>query len=173
MRSALLSCVVSGLLVMSQSPIPAAAAQGDGASNKAVARRVFDELLNKEKYELFEQIYAKTFVKHVDGKTYSLQEEIQQAKSMRVSMSDLVMTVDFMIAEGDKVVIQYTGRGTSTGPLGGMPPTGKTCVATGATVYRIVGGKIAEEWTYYNMLDILEQLGYMPNPQSGAATKKR
>ena len=92
---------------------------------------------------------------------------------MRVSMSDLVMTVDFMIAEGDKVVIQYTGRGTSTGPLDGMPPTGKTCVATGATVYRIVGGKIAEEWTYYNMLDILQQLGYMPGAQSGAATKKR
>jgi len=44
---------------------------------------------------------------------------------MRVSMSDLVMRVDLMTAEGDKVVILYTGKGTSTGPLSGMPPTGK------------------------------------------------
>ena len=105
--------------------ICAAAAADDPAGNKAVARRVFDEILNKDKYELFEQIYAKTFVKHVDGRTFSLPEEIEQAKNMRVSMSDLVMRVDLMTAEGDKVVILYTGKGTSTGPLSGMPPTGK------------------------------------------------
>jgi steroid delta-isomerase-like uncharacterized protein len=128
--------------------------------NKAMARRVFDEILNEGRYEVFDQIYAEDFVKHVDRQSETLAEEIEDARSMRVSSSDLVMTVDQMIAEGDKVAVLYTGRGTSTGPFAGMPATGRSYVVSGMTVYRFAGGRIAEEWTTYNMLDILRQLGY-------------
>ena len=130
--------------------------------NKAMSRRVFDDILNRDKYDVFAEIYAESFVKHVDRKDYTLAQEIQQAKSMRTTLSDLVMTVDQMIAEGDYVAILYTGRGTSTGPFGGMPATGNKVVASGATTYRFSKGKIVEEWTTYNMLDILQQLGYYP-----------
>jgi steroid delta-isomerase-like uncharacterized protein len=142
----------------------AASSGGDARRNKAVARRVFDEILNKQRYELYDQIYTKDFVKHVDLHDETLAQEIEDGKGMGVMSSDLVMTVDDMIAEGDRVAIRYTGRGTSTGPLGDLPATGKKVAVTGMTIYRLVDGKIAEEWTTYNMLEILRQLGYYPPP---------
>jgi steroid delta-isomerase-like uncharacterized protein len=132
--------------------------------NKALARRVFAEILNKGKYEVFEEIYARGFVKHVEKRDYTLAQEIEAAKAMRAQSSDLVMTIDQMIAEDDKVAILYTGRGTNTGPYRGMPPTGKKVVVSGATIYRFSNGKIAEEWTVYNEMEILRQLGYAPAP---------
>jgi predicted ester cyclase len=63
------------------------------------------------------------------------------------------------------VAIRYTGRGTNTGPLSGMPATGRKMEVTGMTIYRLVKGRIAEEWTTCNMLEILRQLGYYPPPR--------
>ncbi len=140
------------------SSTPAAADVSE--ENRALAQRVFDEILNQAKYQVFDQIFAKDFVKHVDRREQTLAEEIRDAKAMRAASSDLFMTVDQMIAQGDKVAVLYTGRGTNTGPFAGLPATGRTYAVSGMTLYRISGGKIVEEWTTYNMLDILRQLGH-------------
>lgn len=155
-----ISIIIGALLicVAAHASVPA----GVTEKNKALARRVFDEMLNQQKYEVFDEIYAKDFVKHVDGRQYSLAQEIEQAKAMHGLSSDLVMTVDQMIAEGDKVAIVYTGRGTNTGSFRGLAVTGKKVVLSGMTVYRFSDGKIAEEWTVYNEMEILRQLGYAP-----------
>lgn len=147
-------------------PTVGSAGKGDLQKNKAMAQRVFDDILNKGKYELFAEMYTKDFVKHVDRRDYTLEQEIMAAKSMRVAMSDLVMTVDSMTAEGDRVAILYTGRGTNDGPLpyGGVPATGRKLVVSGTTIYRFAQGKVAEEWTAYNDLEILRQLGLYPGP---------
>lgn len=126
--------------------------------NRAVARRVFDEILNQGHWDLFADLYARDFVKHVDLRDRTLPQEITDAKAMRAASSDLVMTIDDMIAEGDRVAIRYTGRGTQTGPFGDMPATGRRFEVTGMTIYRFTGGAVAEEWTTYNMLEILRQL---------------
>ena len=130
--------------------------------NKAVAHRVFDEILNGGRYGLFDELYSKDFVKHVDRRLATLAQEIEDAKGMRIASSDLVMSVDAMIAEGDMVAILYTGRGTNTGPFQGMPPTGRKLEISGMTLYRFSNGRIAEEWATYNMLEILRQLGLLP-----------
>ncbi len=127
--------------------------------HKAIVLRVFDEVLNQGRYELFSERYDPTFVKHVDGATFSLSEEMAQAKGTRALASDLVVTVDRIAAEGDLVAVAYTGRGTNDGAYGGVPPTGKAFVMAGATVYRFQEGRIVEEWTYYNELELLRQLG--------------
>jgi len=127
--------------------------------NKRIAQRVFDEVLNKGEYGLFDEAYAPDFVKHVDGRRETLAEEREDAKGTRAISSDLVMTVDAMIAEGDKVAVLYTGRGTHDGQLGDMPATGRTINLTGMTLYRFAGGKIVEEWTVYNELEMLRQMG--------------
>jgi steroid delta-isomerase-like uncharacterized protein len=162
-KSAFVSGVLAILLVGAAAP---SLAGGGTGKNKAVAQRVFDEILNKGNYGLFDEIYAGDFVKHVDRHDTTLAQEIESAKAMRAASSDLVMTVEQMIAEGDKVAILYTGRGTSTGPFQGMPATGKKYVVSGVTLYRFSKGKLAEEWTFYNMLDILQQLGYMAAPRA-------
>jgi steroid delta-isomerase-like uncharacterized protein len=157
--------VVAGVLAcLLMSGAVASFAAGEASKNKAVAQRVFDDILNHGRYELFAEIYTEDFVKHVDLGDSTLAQEREAAKAMRDASNDLVMTVDEMIAEGDRVAIRYTGRGTSTGPFNGMPPTGKKLAVTGMTIYRFSKGKIAEEWTTYNMLEILRQLGYYPDP---------
>jgi len=130
--------------------------------NKRIVQRVFDEVLNQGRYELFDEAYAADFVKHVDGKSESLAEERGDAKGTRAISSDLVMTVDAMVAESDKVAVLYRGRGTHDGTLGDIPATGRAFVLTGMTLYRFSGGKVVEEWTVYNELEMLRQLGLSP-----------
>jgi len=160
LRNAALIVAVLGLLL----PAAGFAGKVQLQKNKAQAQRVFDEILNQGKYQLFDEMYAKDFVKHVDRRDYTLAQEIMSAKGMRAMVSDLVMTVDLMTAEGDTVAILYTGRGTNDGPYRGMPATGKKLAISGTTIYRFANGKIAEEWTTYNDLEILRQLGYFPGP---------
>jgi steroid delta-isomerase-like uncharacterized protein len=141
-------------------PCAPADAAAETAANRALARRIFDEILNRGRYELFDELYRPDFVKHVDRHASTLAEEIRDARAMRAASSDLVMTADQVIAEGNRVAILYTGRGTHMGLFAGLPPTGRKYVVSGVTVYRFANGKVAEEWTSYNMLDVLRQFGY-------------
>lgn len=133
--------------------------------HKATVRRVFDEALNQGRYDVFAEAYDSSFIKHVNGRSYTLREEVAQAKATHEQASDLVMTVDTLITEGDLIVVQWTGRGTNDRPYRGLAPTGKRFVMPGVTVYRFAGNRIVEEWTYYNELDVLRQLGLMPGGQ--------
>lgn len=130
--------------------------------HKRIARRVFDEVLNQGRYELFDEAYAPGFVKHVDGKSETLAQEREDARGTRAIASDLVMTVDAMVAEKDMVAVLYTGRGTQDGPLGTVPATGRRFALTGMTLYRFANGKVVEEWTVYNELEMLRQMGLAP-----------
>jgi steroid delta-isomerase-like uncharacterized protein len=161
LKSILLAGVVG--LGLTSVALPSLAA-GRTEAHKALVRRVFEEVLDRGRYQAFQEICAKDFVKHVDRHDSSLAEEVGDAKSMRSASSDLVMTVDRMIAEGDSVAVLYAGRGTSTGPLFGMPATGKTFVVTGMTLYRIPNGTIGEEWTFYNTTRVLRKFGYREGP---------
>lgn len=71
-------------------------------------------------------------------------------------------TVEDLIAEGDKVVVRYTYRGTHRGPWRGVAPTGKTVTFTGTITYRIVDGKAVEGWQNADNLSVLQQLGLLP-----------
>jgi steroid delta-isomerase-like uncharacterized protein len=72
------------------------------------------------------------------------------------------MSADLLIAEGDLVTVMWTGRGTNTGTGNGLPATGKSLAARGITIWRIVDGKITEEWSAFDQLSIMQQLGLLP-----------
>lgn len=74
------------------------------------------------------------------------------------------ITVDDQIADGDKVATRWTGRGTHTGELAGIAPTGKEVTVTGLTLSRLENGMIVEEWTTWDTLGMLVQLGAVPAP---------
>ena len=81
---------------------------------------------------------------------------------------DRKTTVEDWIVEGDKVVGRYTFEGTHTGPLPGIPPTGKHVKTTGVTILRIARGKIVEVWSFSDALGMLQQLGVIPSSLAGA-----
>ncbi len=71
-------------------------------------------------------------------------------------------TIEDLIAEGEKVVVRYTYRGTHQGPWRGVPPTGKAVTFTGTATYRVVDGKAVEGWQNADNLSVLRQLGLIP-----------
>jgi predicted ester cyclase len=81
---------------------------------------------------------------------------------MLTAFPELHVTIEDLIAEGDKVVVRMTMHGTQQGALGSIPPTGKQVALSTIDVVRIAGGQIAEEWGIDDRLGLLQQLGLVP-----------
>ena len=139
--------------------------------NKAIARRFVEEGFNKGNPALADEIIASNFVNHDPG-TPPLPagpEGYKQLVTMyRTGFPDIQLTVENLIAEGDKVVSRWTARGTNTGALGDISPTGKQFTVTGISVFTIAGGKVVEQRTNWDTLGMLQQLGVIPKPGQGA-----
>ena len=75
---------------------------------------------------------------------------------------DWKTTITSLTGQGDRVVMQFTGTGTQTGPLGGLPPTGKHVTITGMRMFQVEHGRIAGTWVNYDELGLLQQLGVVP-----------
>jgi steroid delta-isomerase-like uncharacterized protein len=150
---------------MSFHPVPSHAAGGKlEEQNKAVARAAFDSL-NRRDFKRFEEIHTQDFMKHYNNNpAENLSEEMRDARGQFDYSSDLTITVDWMIAEGDKVAVCVTAKGTHTGAFHGVPATGKRYELTTMTVWRFEKGKIAEEWVFLNELDLYRQLGMFKDP---------
>lgn len=82
----------------------------------------------------------------------------------RTALPDMRMTIEDEIAEGGRVVIRTTVRGTHRGDLLGVAPTGLTVTLHGIGILRIVDGRLVERWNASDLLGVLEQLGAMPTP---------
>jgi predicted ester cyclase len=93
----------------------------------------------------------------------------QSIPMLRSGIPDFNATIDDVVAEGDRVVIRMTFRGTQTGEFMGMPPTGKSISVGVIDIFRIAGGKIVEHWGQMDSMGMMQQLGAMPAPgQSGS-----
>jgi predicted ester cyclase len=104
------------------------------------------------------------FVFHLTAGDFNLEQTKQIVTSINKSFPDADITVDDIIAEGDKVMVRYTMRATHTGEYLGVAPTGKKISQTGIDIVRIVKGKIVEEWTINDNFGLMIQLGAIPNP---------
>jgi steroid delta-isomerase-like uncharacterized protein len=82
----------------------------------------------------------------------------------RSGMPDLKVVIEDMIAEGDKVAVRYTLEGTHEGELFGVPPTGRRLSIKSIAVERVSDGKIREHWRVTDSLDMMQQLGVVPEP---------
>jgi steroid delta-isomerase-like uncharacterized protein len=126
--------------------------------NKAVARRVFEEIFNQGRFQVADEIYARDFVNHGLHRDANLQEDQAAARWEKTVLPDLTMTVDKIVAEDDLVTVVWRARGTNTVSVGELPATGATVELRGITVWRIVDGKIVEEWTSFDMLGVARQV---------------
>ncbi len=88
----------------------------------------------------------------------------QFVAAYRGAFPDLVITVEDVIVEGDRAAYRWTGRGTQLGELLGIPPTGKQATVSGINIARFAGDKIVEEWSNWDQLGLLQQLGVVPTP---------
>jgi steroid delta-isomerase-like uncharacterized protein len=130
--------------------------------NKAIARRAFEEILCQGHFELAEQLYAKDFVNHGVHRDATLEEDQAALRGWHQAFSDIAIVPEKLIAEGDLVTIYWIAHGTNTGTGNGLPATGKKAELAGITIWRIVDGKIKEEWSAFDQLSMMQQLGLLP-----------
>ena len=79
------------------------------------------------------------------------------------------ITVLDQIAEGDLVATRWEGKGRHTGELMGIPPTDKEAVVTGQSFTRVKNGKLVEDWTNWDTLGMLQQIGAIPTMETAQA----
>jgi steroid delta-isomerase-like uncharacterized protein len=133
--------------------------------NKALARRVFDEVWSQGKLDLADELLAPDFV----GRPGGLGEPFKGPEGakefigrLREAFPDITFTVEEMIAEGDLVATRWTSTGTHDGDFLGVEPTGRDAIFGGMTFLRFRDGTVAEGWTQLDALGLLKQIGAVP-----------
>lgn len=130
--------------------------------NKAHIRRVIEDLYSRGDLSAAEELYDTNYIRH-DPATPDVGTGLSAIKQVvntyRTAFPDLNLTVEDMVAEGDKVLGRWSARGTHQGDLQGIAPTGKRFEIAGLTLMHIVDGRIVEEWTHWDVLGMLQQLG--------------
>ena len=135
--------------------------------NEAIVRRYLSEAWSEGNLDALDALVAPDFVRYssstpggvrgVDG----LKEYITRN---RAAFGDFRVTVDelFTGGDGDKVAVRWTGQGTHTAPFMGAAPTGTRVQFIGINIVHLRDGKLVEEWSSANLLQVLQQLGIMP-----------
>ena len=133
--------------------------------NKAIIRRLFEELWNKGNLSLAEQLFTPNYTHHDSSSPdfgHGPESERKRATLYRTAFPDLHLTIEDIIAEGDTVMTRWTCRGTHKGDLNGIAPTGKQVTISGMTVARLANGKLAEGYVNWDALGLMQQLGVVP-----------
>ena len=142
--------------------------------NKALVRRWFEELFNEAKLDVADEIVTPDHVSHDTSTPEHLpgpEGERQLVNLVRGAFPDGRITIEDLVAEGDRVAVRWTFRGTHRGVFMGIAPTGKEVEMAAMDLLRIAGGKIAETWSNVDMMAMMRQLGAIPAPErSGQAS---
>jgi steroid delta-isomerase-like uncharacterized protein len=144
---------------------------GQATSNKATFRR-FHDAVNSGDAELISKMIDEVVEPDVRIRT-PLPVEATGAQALKQvwatllrAYPDLHLTVEDLIAEGDKVVCRNVVTGTHQGEYMGLPPTGKSVTYNEIFIFRFAGGRIAETWGIVDVLAQMRQLGAIPGGSS-------
>ncbi len=130
--------------------------------NKAVARKVFEDVMSQGRWDVSEQIHAPGFVARAGKRVETRAQDLESARGWRSAIPDLAVTIEQILGEADLVAVRWTARGTNTGTGNGLAATGKRLEIEGTTIFKIVDGRIVEEWNAIDELGLMRQLGAIP-----------
>jgi len=129
-------------------------------ANVATAQRWTEEVYTGKDLTVLDEILDPAAVHH--GAAFPDASGVEAIKGAvagtLASFPDISLTVDDIIADGDLVVVRWSGTGTNDGPWLGMDPTGKTANFTGINIYRFACGNIVESWSEMDALSVLADL---------------
>ena len=133
--------------------------------NKAIVRRLFEELWNKGNLSVADQLFSPNYAHH-DPSTPDFglgpESERKRATLYRTAFPDLRLTIEDIISDGDTVMARWSFHGTHKGDLNGIAPTGKQFTISGVTIARFVNGKLSEGFVNWDALGLMQQLGVVP-----------
>ena len=128
--------------------------------NKSVVQSYWNGKWNERRPEILDELLTQDVIHHGSNEMAGI-EEYKQVYGMYLSaLGDTKIEIEKLIAEGDFVMSQARIQGIRNGQLGEIPPTGKAISVGIFTVFRLVDGKIAEEWELMEELAMMTQLGF-------------
>jgi steroid delta-isomerase-like uncharacterized protein len=135
--------------------------------NKAIMRRIYDEIWNEGKLEAIDEIFSPDYVAHFlpPGMPPGRDGFRQFVTMYRGAFPDVHAEVRDQVAEGDKVVTRFTLSGTHSGPFMGIPATRNSVKMTAVVITRFQNGRNVEGWAEQDRLGLMQQLGVVPAPQ--------
>lgn len=133
--------------------------------NKAIVRRLYEEIWDKGNLAVLDELQAVDAVDHnrPPGLPPGREGVKQFFRMYLAAFPDVRMVIEDQVAEGDRVVTRWTATGTHKGELMGIPPTGKQVRVSGIDINRLEGGKIIESWGSSDQLGMMQQLGVIPS----------
>lgn len=140
--------------------------------NKALSRRLYEEIFGRGNLEVADEILADSCVSHGPGAPPATGSEgiKRQATLLRAAIPDLAVTLHDQLSEGDRVASRWTGSGAHTGqitlPSGPVPATGNHVSFDELRVDRHSEGRIVESWFIPDRMTLWTQFGLLPS--SGA-----
>ncbi len=134
--------------------------------NKSLVRRYVEEILIRGDMSAADKLLAKDYRRYTSASAAPLNVEGQKQRltGIRAAIPDLEITTEDLFAEGDRVALRVTIRGTHKGQFLNIRPTGKSIEFWGLDVIRIENGKFVEHWGGPDTFDILRQLGAVITP---------
>ena len=127
------------------------------ADNKELVRR-WIAFANAGFPGTFDDFIAADYVGHLGGGTMDRAELERTERAFMDAFPDAQHSIDDLFADGDRVVLRATARGTHRGEFVGVAPTNRSVEFTAMVIYRIRDGKIAESWGELDFLRLMRQL---------------
>jgi steroid delta-isomerase-like uncharacterized protein len=133
--------------------------------NKAIVRRWVDAAWNSGDFTGAPDLYPSDYQLHFAGMdTHGADGLSGFISAYRAAFPDLHMTIEDLLADGDKVVWRITTTGTHRNEFMGIPPSGKQMRVSGIVISRFAGGQWVEDWVNNDDFGLLQQIGAIPAP---------
>jgi predicted ester cyclase len=138
--------------------------------DKTTVQNLISEVINTGRLDLCSRYLA---VDRVDHQNYGMpagmadgHEGFQRVLGLfRAAFPDLQLTIEFMVADGEKLAAHIRTEGTHLGPFMGAPPTGKRFKVNGVDIFAFnSAGLVSDHWGAFDTLGVMMQLGLMPAP---------
>jgi steroid delta-isomerase-like uncharacterized protein len=129
----------------------------DLESNKSLIRAHYEATANRFDPDAIDEQVADDFFDHAAGARLGPEGVKQHIQGMKAVFPDLHVTIEEIIAEGDKVAVRARWRGTHSIEFRGIPASHKLVEFTGMVFWRITEGKIRERWASVDLLGPLKE----------------
>ena len=134
--------------------------------NRAIVRRLYEEVWNEGKLVAADEIFAPDYVGH--DPFFAPEPGPEGAKRLvrafRAAFPEAQISIEQQVAEGDRVATLWTVRGARADGFPDVVPTGAREEIAGTSIHRVSAGKIAEGWDSWDTLGLTEQLGLIGRP---------
>lgn len=129
----------------------------DLAKNKALVRHLYEDVLNTGMLAQLKEIISDQYI-GPSGET-GADGFAETVNSIRTGFPDIKWTVEDLVAEGNKVTVKWSWKGTNKGSFRGFPVSNSKVTNNAIAIYELSESKIIRAWIQSDRLSFLQQIG--------------